>query len=164
MLRRVRRRSPPTNPRNGGLFLFHATAAATTKPDCCAGAGSGERHAETKDALLKRPHTRLSTARPPGGVHRQTTTPRQRGGRHHATRHGAGVIRRPPEGRHVSSGHIRARLAPVLNRSSFVVVISGQWCTHCDARDNRRLVAINRAGLERSDFAVRRVPLIFAWK
>ena len=37
-----------------------------------------------KNALLKRPHTSLSTARPPGGVHchHTTTTPRQRGGRH----------------------------------------------------------------------------------
>ena len=31
------------------------------------------------NAFLKRPHTSLSTARPPGGVHRHTTTPRQRG-------------------------------------------------------------------------------------
>ena len=60
-----------------------------------------------------------------------------------APRHGAGI--RPPEGRHVPSAHIRARLAPVLYRSSFVVVVSGQWCTHCDTRDNRRLVAIKTA-------------------
>ena len=60
-----------------------------------------------------------------------------------ALRHGAGI--RPPEGRHVPSAHIRARLAPVLYRSSFVVVVSGQWCTHCDTRDNRRLVAIKTA-------------------
>ena len=39
----VRRAQPPTNPLNGGLF--HATAA--TKPGCV-GAGSGERHDETK--------------------------------------------------------------------------------------------------------------------
>ena len=57
-----------------------------------------------------------------------------------APRHGAGI--RPPEGRHVPSAHIRARLAPVVYRSSFVVVVSGQWCTHCDTGDNRRLVAI----------------------
>ena len=62
-----------------------------------------------------------------------------------APRHGAG-IRPPEEGRHVPSAHIRARLAPaVLYRSSFVVVVSGQWCTHCDTRDNRRLVAIKTA-------------------
>ena len=62
-----------------------------------------------------------------------------------APRHGAGI--RPPEGRHVPSAHIRARLAPVLYRSSFVVVVvvSGQWCTHCNTRDNRRLVAIKTA-------------------
>jgi len=29
--------------------------------------------------------------------------------------------------------------------ASFVVVVSGQWCTHCDMRDNRRLVAIKTA-------------------
>ena len=57
-----------------------------------------------------------------------------------ASRHGAGI--RPPEGRHVPSAHIRSRLAPVLYRASFVVVVSGQWCTHCDTRSNRRLVAI----------------------
>ena len=71
----IRRAQPPTNPLNGGLF--HATAA--TKPGC-AGAGSGERHDETKNALLKHPNTSLSTARPSGGVHRHTATPRQRGG------------------------------------------------------------------------------------
>ena len=31
-----------------------------------------------------------------------------------------------------------------MYRSSFVVVVSGQWCTHCDTRDNRRLVAARR--------------------
>ena len=61
-----------------------------------------------------------------------------------APRHGGGI--RPPGGRHVPSAHIRARLAPVLYRSSFVVVVvSGQWCTHCDTRKNRRLVAIKTA-------------------
>ena len=37
-----------------------------------------------------------------------------------ATPHGTDVL--PPEGRNVLSGHIRARLAPVLYRSSFAVV------------------------------------------
>ena len=38
------------------------------------------------------------------------------------------------------------RPSSVLHRSSFVVVVSGQWCcTHCDTRDNRRLVAIKTA-------------------
>ena len=61
----------------------------------------------------------------------------------HATGPISAGIRPPPEGRHVSSGHIRARLAPVLYRSSFVVVVSGQWCTHCDTRDDyRRLVVV----------------------
>ena len=138
MLRHIRRRSPPTNPLNGGLF--HATAA--TKPDC-AGAGSGERHDETEQTLLKHPHISLSTARPPGGVHRHTTTPRQRGGRH-AT---------GPVSAHRRDGMFRApicerdwRPSCVLHRSSFVVVVSGQWCcTRCDTRDNRRLVAIKTA-------------------
>ena len=111
---------PPTNPRNGGLF--HATAAA--KPDC-AGAGSGERHAETKNAFLKRPHTSLSqhraAARRGGSPPHDDPSPSGR-----APRHGAG-IRPSSDGQHVSSGHIRARLAPVLYRSSFVVVVSGQW-------------------------------------
>ena len=52
-------------------------------------------------------------------------------------RHGAGI--RPPEGRHASSGHIRARLTPVLYRPSFVVVVSG---SRAYVRDNRRLVVI----------------------
>ena len=47
-------------------------------------------------------------------------------------RHGPGI--RPPEGRHVPSTHIRARLAPVLYRSSFVVVVSGQWCARTSIR------------------------------
>ena len=29
-----------------------------------------------------------------------------------------------------------------MYRSSFVVVVSGQWCTHCDTRDNRRLSSL----------------------
>ena len=128
LVHHIRRAQPPTNPPNGGLF--HATAA--TKPGCAGaghGAGSGERHDETKNALLKHPNTSLSTARPPGGVHRHTTTPRQRGGRH-AT---------GPVSAHRRDGTFRTRgpgfrapiyerdvLAPVLYRSSFVVV-SGQW-------------------------------------
>ena len=42
-----------------------------------------------------------------------------------ALRHGAGI--RPPEGRHVPSAHMRARLAPVLCLASFVVRRRRQW-------------------------------------
>ena len=129
---------PPTNTLNGGLF--HATAATTELG--CVGAGSGERHDETKkNALLKRPKPHSA---PRGGrPEKCTATPRR------PLASGVGVTPRTGPvsahrgGRHVSSDHIRARLAPVLYRPSFVVVVSGQWCTHCDARDNRRrLVAI----------------------
>ena len=125
-------------PPNGGLFTQpprRNPAARVLVP------GSGMTKPR-KRTFLKRPHTSLSTVRPPGGVHRHTTAPRQRGGRHvtepvSAHRRG-GMFRAPIY-------HIRARLAPVLYRSSFVVVVSGQWFTHCDTRDNRRLVAIKTA-------------------
>ena len=114
----IPRAKPPTNPLNGGLF--HATAA--TKPGC-AGAGSGERHDETKQThFLKRPHTSLRTARPPGRVHRHTTTPQQRGGRH-AT---------GPVSAHRRDGMFRApiyerdwRPSCIVRRSSSSSVVSG---------------------------------------
>ena len=69
------------------------------------------------------------TFKAPGGVHRHTTAPRSATGR--APRHGAGI--RPPEGRHVPSAHIRARLTPVLYRSSFVVVVSNTTAKNDDS-------------------------------
>ena len=39
---------------------------------------------------------------------------------------------------HVPSAHMRAQLTPVLYRLSFVVVVSGQWCTHCDCDARQR--------------------------
>ena len=109
-----------TNPPNGGLF--HATAA--TNHICAgAGAGSGEWHAETKKRTFKAPAPHHSA---PRGGHPECAPP-------HAPsptrpRHGAGI--RPPKGRHSSSGHIRARLAPVLYVASFVIRCRRQWCTH----------------------------------
>ena len=71
---------------------------------------------------LKRPHTSLSTARPPGGVHRHKTTPRQRGGRH-AT---------GPVSAHRRGGMFRApiyerdwRPSCIVRRSSSSSVVSG---------------------------------------
>ena len=128
-----------TNLPNGGL-LFHATAATNS---ICAGAGSGERAAcRNKKRTFKAPAHLIqhrAAARRSDPPH---DDPSPTGW---APRHGAGI--RPPEGRNVSSGHIRARLARVLCRSSFVVVVDvgGQWCTHFDARNNRRLVAIETA-------------------
>ena len=70
------------------------------------------------------------------------TTPRQRGGRH-AT---------GPVSAHRRGGMFRApiyerdwRPSCIVRRSSSSSVVSGQWCTHFDARDNRRLVAIKTA-------------------
>ena len=67
-----------------------------------------------KNALLKRLHLTQHRAAAARSAHRHTP-PRQRG---HAT--GPVSVHRPPEGRHASSGHIRARLEPALYHSSFV--------------------------------------------
>jgi len=74
--------------------------------------------------------------------------PRQRGGRHAtgpASAHRRGGMFRAP----IYTSAIGARLVSFVYFEeyfeSFVVVVSGQWCTHCDARDNRRLVAIKTA-------------------
>ena len=94
-----------TNPPNGGLF----SETAATKPDC-AGAGSGDRGAACRNqnnALSKRPRAHLTQhcgGRPEcAPPHAPSPT---------GPRHGAGI--RPPGKRHGLSGHVRARLAPVL--------------------------------------------------
>ena len=74
----IGRAQPPTNPQTGVYFTQpprRNPAARVLVP------GSGMTK-PSKRTFLKRPHTSLSTVRPPGGVHRHTTTPRQRGGRH----------------------------------------------------------------------------------
>ena len=119
------------NPPNGGLL--HATAA-TNPISISAGAGSGERHAcrpETHKthALLKRPHLTQHGAAAARSAHRHTPPRRQRG---HATMHATGPVSAHRRGGMLRAAmcHVRARLAPVLCRSSFVVVAIRQWCTH----------------------------------
>ena len=145
---RVRRRSPPTNPRNGGTGVYFTQPPRRNPIAQVLVPGSGM--SKQQKRILKRPQTSLSTARPPGGsgVHRHTTTPprHQRGGRH-----ATGAV-----AAHRRDGMFRAamyerdwRPSCIVRRSSSPsVVCCGQWCTHCDARDNhnhRRLVAIKTA-------------------
>ena len=79
---------------------------------------------------------RPTPARPPGGVHRHTTTPRQRGGRH-ATR---------PVSAHRRDGMFRAPICERDWRPSCIVRrSSSSSVVHAHVRDNRRLVAIKTA-------------------
>ena len=124
---------PPTNPRNGVYFtqpprrnpIARVLVPRSGMP-------------KQKNALLKRPHTSLSTARPPGGVDRHTTTPRQRGGCH-AT---GPVSARRRGGMFRAAIYERDWRPSCIVRRSSSSSISGQWCTHCDTRGTRRLVAI----------------------
>ena len=120
----IRRRAEGRIGQTGVCFAQPPRRSQPHLRGCWQGAGSGERHDETKtkNELLERPHTSRSTARPPGGVHRHTRTPRQRGGRH-AT---------GPVSAHRRDGMLRAaiyerdwRPSCIVRRSSLSSVASG---------------------------------------
>ena len=113
--RRSRRRTPET-----GVYFTHPPRRNPIARVLVPGSGVPKQKKRTSKAPEHLTQHRAA-ARGSAPPHDDPSPTGQR-----APRHGAGI--RPPGGRHVSSGHIRARLAPVLYRStsSFVVLVSGQ--------------------------------------